>query len=192
MRKISVLAALFGAVLLGQQVSPEEEKEWVEVRKIKTLYEQAVSNNQIDKLQPYLAKNFRGVVLTGEEVKSFDDLKAVNLKIRQLIGSGGTYSVKVNYAPGVMFGNVAVAHGNTEDTVVTGGGKRFEFQTLWTVDLVKEPDGWKLFRIHSSIDPVNNVFVQDTVYYSKIFYGGGGALLGLIVGVVIRGMMGKR
>jgi len=44
----------------------------------------------------------------------------------------------VNYEPGTMFGNFAVAHGTAEETVVTGGGKRFEFASRWMANLIKE------------------------------------------------------
>jgi ketosteroid isomerase-like protein len=187
--KITGMLMLFYCSLMAQHTSPEEEREWVEIRKIKTVYEEAVNNNDLDKLRPYLANGFSGVLLTGDEVKSFDDLKAANQRIRQLVSS---YQVKVNYSPGTMSGNTAMAHGDTDDVVVTAGGKRLQFQSHWSADLIKDPAGWKLLRIHASMDPVNNVFVQNTVQYAKLGFGIGGLILGAVVGLVVRGLFGKR
>ncbi|MGH9659705.1 MAG: YybH family protein, partial [Bryobacteraceae bacterium] len=163
----------------------KEEAEWVEIRKLKTVYEQALSNNQLDQLEPYLAKNFRGVVFTGEELKSFAEVKTYHGKIRELIGAGGTYQVKVNHAPGTMLGDVAIAHGDTDEQVTTGGGKKYSFKTLWTVNLVKEAGSWKIFRLQASLDPLDNVFVQDTVRMVQLTFGIGGALGGALLAAVI-------
>lgn len=196
--RVSTIVTLVCASLCAQEatrVDPnaaKEEAEWVQIREIKTIYEQAMSQGEIDRLRPYLAKGFRGVVLTAEEVKSFDEVKAFYDRIRRMIGAGGSYQVKVNYAPGVMFGNLAVAHGDTEDRVVTSGGKQFSFRTLWTVNLVKEQDGWKLYRIQASLDPLDNVFVRETVRYAKLLFGAGGFLAGLVVTGVGRMLMSKR
>ena len=34
------------------------------------------------------------------------------------------------------------------------------------------------------MDPVNNVFVRDTVKYTGIFFGGGGVLVGALIGAL--------
>jgi len=35
--------------------------------------------------------------------------------------------------------------------------------------LIKEDGDWKLYRVQATMDPVNNVFVRDTVKYTGIF-----------------------
>jgi hypothetical protein len=168
-------------------ISPEEEAEWVKIRALKSVYEDAVSSNQIEKLKPYVAGNFHGVLVTGAEARSFDDLVKRNQEIHALIGEGGSYHVKVNYEPGTMFGHLAVANGTAEESVVTSSGKRFEFVSHWLVNLIKEDGAWKLYRIQSMLDPVDNVFVHDTVKYTRLFFGGGGLLIGAILGFAVRG-----
>jgi hypothetical protein len=168
--------------------SPEEEAEWVKIRALKTVYEDAVSSNQIEKLRPYVSRNFNGVLVTGADAHSFDDLVKRNQEIRELIGAGGSYQVKLNYEPGSMFGNLAVANGTSEETVVTGSGKRFEFVSRWLVNLVKEDGTWKLYRFQSTLDPVDNVFVHDTVKYTRLLFGGAGLMIGVLLGFVLRGL----
>lgn len=164
--------------------SAAEEAEWVKIRNIKAIYEDAVNTNQLDKLKPYIAKNFHGVMVNGREARSYDDLVKIVADVRALIGPGGTYQVKVTYEPGTMFGNLAVANGATEEHIVTGSGKRFDPTSTWLVNLIKEDGEWKLYRMQATMDPVNNVFVRDTVKYTGIFYGGGGVLAGFIIGAL--------
>jgi hypothetical protein len=175
---------MLGASLCMAQSAAEEEAEWVKIRNIKAIYEDAVNTNQIDKLRPYIAKNFHGVMVNGSEARSYDDLVKIMADARALIGAGGSYHVKINYEPGTMFGNLAVANGTAEESIVTGSGKRFDPTSTWLVNLIKEDGAWKLYRVQATMDPVNNVFVRDTVKYTSIFMGGGGALAGALIGAV--------
>jgi hypothetical protein len=167
--------------------TPEEEAEWMKIRELKSVYEHAVSSNQIEKLRPHIARNFHGILVTGAEARSFDDLIERNREIHDLIGDGGSYGVTLNYEPGSMFGNVAIASGTSEETVVTGAGKRFEFVSLWMANLIKEDGAWKLYRFQSTLNPVENVFVKDTLKYTGLIFGGGGLALGVLLGFALRG-----
>jgi hypothetical protein len=186
------LVFLLGAAACAQNAptarSAEEEAEWVKIRALKSVYEEAVGSNQVEKLRPYVTGNFHAVLVTGAEARSFDDLVKRNQEIHDLIGAGGTYQVKVNYEPGTMFGNLAVANGTAEESVVTGSGKRFEFVSRWLVNLLKEDGAWKLYRLQSTLDPVDNVFVHDTVKYTRLLFGGGGLVMGVLLGFVLRGL----
>jgi len=164
--------------------SAAEEAEWVKIRNIKAIYEDAVNSNQLERLQPYIAKNFHGVMVNGREARSYDDLVKIVADLRALIGAGGSYHVKISYEPGTMFGNMAVANGAAEESIVTGSGKRFEPTSTWLVNLIKEDGDWKLYRVRATMDPVNNVFVRDTVKYTGIFFGGDGVLVGALIGAL--------
>src|ERR1043166_3298806 len=133
--------------------SAAEEAEWVKIRNIKAIYEDAVNSNQIEKLKPYIAKSFHGVMVNGREARSYDDLVKIMADARALIGAGGSYHVKVSYEPGAMFGALAVANGTAEESIVTGSGKRFEAVSTWLVNLIKEDGAWKLYRVQATTDP---------------------------------------
>ena len=185
---IAITVFMFGICsIMAQPVaapSAAEEAEWVKIRNIKAIYEDAVNTNQLEKLKPYIAKNFHGGMVNGREARSYDDLVKIVADLRALIGAGGSYHVKVSYEPGTMFGDLAVANGAAEESIVTGTGKRFEPTSTWLVNLIKEDGEWKLYRVQATMDPVNNVFVRDTVKYTSIFFGGGGVLVGAILGAL--------
>ncbi|HEX3685354.1 MAG TPA: hypothetical protein VHU83_22665 [Bryobacteraceae bacterium] len=192
MKQSKWIVFLLSAVVMAQNAETrrpaDEEAEWAKIRALKSIYEDAVSSNQIEKLRPYIADNFHGVLVTGAEARSFDDLVKRNQEIRDLIGPGGSYHVKLTYEPGTMFGNLAVANGMADETVVTSSGKRFEYVSRWLVNLIKENGTWKLYRFQSTLNPVNNVFVQDTVKYTRLFFGGGGLVIGVLIGFLLRGL----
>src|SRR5262245_31094336 len=130
--------ALWASRCTAQYAAANEEAEWVNIRSIKTIYEDAVNTNQIEKLRPYVTKNFHGVMVNGQEARSYGALAKIMADARVLIGAGGSYRVKVNYEPGTMFGNLAVANGTAEESIVTGSGKRFDTTSTWLVNLIKE------------------------------------------------------
>src|SRR5437016_4775383 len=51
-------------------------------------------------------------------------------------------------------------------------------------NLIKEDGAWKLYRFQSTLDPVDNVFVHDTVKYTRLIFGGGGVAIGALLGLV--------
>lgn len=158
-----------------------EEQEWKSIQKMKKVYEAAVSSGKIDSLEPLLSKDFSGVMLTGVEVQNFQDLKKYNQEIWELIGKGGEYEVEISYEPGAMLGSLAFAKGITKDLVKTSVGKNFKFQSKWSAIFAKENGKWKIYRLHASMDPIDNVFVESFLNAAKIFW----AIIGFIVGVLI-------
>ncbi len=167
------------------QLSSEEEAEWVEIRKIKGVYEEAIAKNDLSQLKPYLAENFSGAMVTGEEVKSYDEMQSYNQRIWKMIGQGGSYKVKVEYAPGYMKGDAAMAHGTTLDQVKTSEGTEYKFGSIWTATLLKEAGKWKLFRLHASMDPINNTFVKSFSKAAAYKYGVFGLVIGLLGGMLL-------
>ncbi|MFN8392048.1 MAG: nuclear transport factor 2 family protein [Bdellovibrionota bacterium] len=173
-------------------VSPEEQAEWAQIRKIKDVYEQASETGNFDQLEPLLAPGFTAVMVTGEEVKSLKDLKDYNAKMRGLIGEGGTYSMKANYEPGVFFGNTALGFGTTEERVVTNEHKEYNFNSRWTAMVTKADGAWKLARVHVSMDPLQNAFVTTFRERATRLYGMGGIVVGLLFGALLGVQLAKK
>jgi hypothetical protein len=85
-----------------------------------------------------------------------------------------------------LYGDIAVSHGTTDESIRTAAGKVYHFPMLWTAVSRKENDAWKVIRMHGSIDPLTNVFVMTQLNATKWIYGLGGLLLGLLVGILTR------
>jgi ketosteroid isomerase-like protein len=169
-------------------VHADEEADRVTLRNIKSAYEEALNSDNVNKLAALLDPNFSGVVVTGEEIKGLEGLQRYWGKIKELIGPGGTYHVKVNAerADTEFLGDVAVSHGTTDETVRTDKGRNFEFNSLWTAVCRKQNGEWKVVRIHAAMNPVNNAFTSTFMRVAKLAYGGGGLGIGFLLGFLTR------
>ena len=173
--------------LLAQAPStPQDEAEHQGIRALRTVYEQAVRENRLELLQPYLHPDFTGVMLTGRPVTSFGDLQAYWRDIRALIGEGGSYTTTVKPEWSTLFsGDVALARGTTDDVVVTAEGKEFRFESFWTAVLQKHEERWTIRRVQGSIDPVTNPFVREFARRAVLRSALLSALAGVVVGAVL-------
>jgi ketosteroid isomerase-like protein len=150
---------------------------------LKTIYEQAANEGKPELLKPYLDLEFSGVMVTGDEVDSFDSLEKYWAKIQKLLGEGGKYHVKVDVpALSILSGDLAVAHGTTVEEVTTSRGKQYNFTGRWTAVCRKREGQWKVLRIQGSMDPIANPFVLAAVSSASLFAGTVAGIAGLVVG----------
>src|SRR5688572_6794346 len=171
-------------------VAATEEAEHESLRQMRTAYERAIRENDIDALAPYFSEQFHGVMLTGRVVTNIEELKRFWADMRALIGEGGSYTTTLNPERSVIVGDVALARGSSDDVVVTSEKEEFRFTSYWTAVLQKQAGQWKLVQVQGTIDPIDNPFVREfnrrenrvVIPLSAI----GGVVLGLIVGWVIR------
>lgn len=172
------------------------ESEWQKIRPLAGIYEQAVSNGNLDLLAPHLDDAFTGVTVTGIPVRSLDGLKEYYRRMKETIGATGTISSEVSFEqPGFMRGDIAVTRGITRDVVTTDTGKVFPYTSQWTVVLSKVGDSWKILRLHASMDPVDNSFASFFRNQSSRYYGIIGFILGAVLGsgfMIVRGRYRER
>jgi ketosteroid isomerase-like protein len=162
------------------------------LRRLKSGYEQAIRENRVDALRPYLHADFHGVMVTGRAVDSFEDLQKYWRDIKDLIGEGGTYTTTVNPELSEILGDVALARGTTDDVVVTNDRHEFRFRSLWTAVLQKQDGQWKIRRVHGSIDPVDNPFVREFMRRAIVRTAGIGTVAGLVLGLLVGLVWGRR
>jgi ketosteroid isomerase-like protein len=166
-----------------------EDEERNALRALKAVYEQAVNEDKLDLLAPHVDAEFLGVMQTSEAVRGADGLAAYWKKIKDLMGAAGRYHVTVTTEPAQFFGDLALAHGTTDD-VVTLPGKEYHFGGQWTAVCRKRGGEWKIYRLHASMDPLDNPFVTDRVKAGRWLFGGAllvaGLAMGLVLGRVLR------
>lgn len=171
--------------LLRQTACGQEEAEHEALRKLKAVYEEAINSNDLAKMLPHLGQNVSGVMLTGEEVKGFQDIQAYWDKIKRMMGEGGRYEVKLNPNRSELFGDIALAHGSTEDVVRANTGKTYRFGSHWTAVCRKENGQWKILRMQGTMDPIGNPFVNARVQFNRVIWGLGGLITGAVLVMLV-------
>ncbi len=170
----------------------QEEADHQALRAIKSLYEDAIQSNNLEKLRPHVADDFSGIMVTNEAVEGMEEMKKYWDQIKKLMGEGGSYTVIVEPERSWIHGDLALAKGSTQDLVKTGSGTEYTFQSRWTALLQKENGTWKLLRIHGSMDPLKNAFVLAEIRATRWLAGGIMLAVGLLVGWLIRGRIGRK
>jgi ketosteroid isomerase-like protein len=169
----------------------DDEADHEALRKLRAVYEQAVKEDRVDLLAPHLDPEFTGVMLTGERVVGLDGMRAYWQKVKDLMGPGGRYTVTVEPDLSTLLGDVALAKGATSDVVVTDRGE-YRFKSQWTAVCRRVGGEWKILRVQGSMDPVGNPFVKKFLAASALWSGGGGAGVGLALGLVSGILIGRR
>jgi ketosteroid isomerase-like protein len=173
-----------------------EEADHEALRRLKTAYEEAVRNNQIDALASHFHPDFHGVMVTGRPVNSFADVQQYWRDIHGLMGEGGTYATAVNPERSVILGDIALARGTTADVVKTSDGHEYRFTTLWTATLQRDGTDWKIRSVQGTMDPIANPFVREFTKRAlvRVASGVGAAsiLLGALIGAVWQRRRGSR
>jgi Domain of unknown function (DUF4440) len=151
----------------------------------KSIYEKAIEERNLTTLEPFLAKDFSAVMITGDEVTDYDGLKKYWQKVEQFIGDDGQYTVSIRPEKTAFIGEFAYSTGIAKEHVVRSG-KHIDLTSKWTAIARKEGDTWKLVRIQASIDPVNNPIIS-VLNKGKIWLTGtlaavGGLILGWLFG----------
>lgn len=163
-----------------------EEADHEALRSLRRVYEEAAAKGDPAPLEPYLAPGFTGVMINGDEITSYAGLAEFWREIQRQMGSGGRYSVVVKpAAKSLLFGDLAVARGSTEDLVVTGGGRELRFTSQWTAVCQKLDGRWKILRVQGTVDPIENPFVGALLKARGLAAGAGGLVAGLLLGFLV-------
>jgi ketosteroid isomerase-like protein len=183
--------ALVGLSFAGAADNPVDEAAHAALRNIRATYEKAASTGDLAPLKALFAPETSAVMTLGTEIKSFAELEAHWSYVRGLLGEGGTYQTTLKPETSLIFGDLALARGLSDEVARTGNGREFRFESKWTA-VCRQIDGqWKVLRLHASMDPVNNVFTAAFQKQTRLTYGVGGIGLGLVVGLIL-GRLFKR
>jgi ketosteroid isomerase-like protein len=188
-RSLFVLAVL---LVFSSMLQADDEADRNALRKISSTYEDALNSNDLAKLKPVLADGFTGVMISGDEIKSFDDLQAFWKKIWDLVGAGGSYHVKVVTDQTDFFGDVAVSRGYSEEVFHTGKGKEFAFRPRWTAITKRQNGEWKIYRVEGTLNPMDNAIITEIVRRARIIVGASGLLAGLVLGFLAGGLWSRK
>jgi uncharacterized protein (TIGR02246 family) len=88
--------------------------------------------------------------------------------------------------------DTALAYGTMEDHYVLRDGMEFNLHSRWSCTLVKEKGQWLLANAHLSADAFRNEVMWQAVKKTMWWAGGGGALIGLLIGLVGMAILKRR
>jgi hypothetical protein len=121
-------------------------------------------------------------------------MEKYNEGVMAYLGEGAKHHVTLKPELSDIYGDIALARGSSDESV-TMHGKDYDFQSQWTAVFHKEDGQWKCVRLHISMNPFNNVFIDAKVNAAKLTslgWGGGlGVLIGLIAGLGF-GRLGRK
>jgi len=164
---------------------PDEEALHQELRGLKKSYEDAVNSGNLAPLAPVFGPQTSGVVATNEEFHTLDEMQQIFDRFKSTLGPGYIYRVTLNPERSLIYGDIAVCRGTSDEYIKSGSGNEFKLQTRWTAVLQRENGQWYLLRSQVSMDPFHNS-VSDYFFGSvKRIYGGGGLAIGLVAGVLL-------
>jgi ketosteroid isomerase-like protein len=164
---------------------PDEESLHQELRGMKKIYEDAVNSGDLKTLAPVFGPQTSGVVATNEEFHTLDEMQQIFDRFKSTLGPGYTYRVTLNPERSLIYGDIAVCRGTSDEYVKSGNGHEFNLTTRWTAVLRRENGQWHLLRSQVSMDPFHNPVTEYFFASVKKIYGGGGLAIGLVVGILL-------
>jgi ketosteroid isomerase-like protein len=190
-----LLLVLLAAILcsLGNAIAQEEDDaDHQALREMKSVFEKAASENQLDLLAPYLHEPFSVVTYTDREFTDFEKFKQRWQKTRDEIVGTGSYKVTLLPERSEIYGDIAIARGDSENVLVTSAGNRYEFTSHWTAVFRKVDGQWKIVRVHSSLDPFGNPMIVGAIQQRLLQVGIGAALGGVVTGALATYLVARR
>jgi len=190
MFRVIITLFLFMGIFANAEEANKEDHDTF--RKLKVVYEDAVNNNKMETLKPYLHKDFSFVTLTNRHFNDFESFHKQWQITREKLLKGGTYNITLKPDYSQIVGDTAITKGTSTSVLVTGDSETFEFSESWTAVCVKEDGQWKVIRIHSSIDPFKNPFIVSEVKKRITKYCIISLLVGLIAGFLLKILLSKK
>jgi ketosteroid isomerase-like protein len=183
-------ALMAGTPAMAQQEA--DEADHAALREYKALFEKAASDNQLDLLKPLLHEPFSVVTYTDREFTDFEAFKTRWQKTRDEIVGNGSYKVTLKPERSLIYGDMAIARGDSDNVLVTSAGNEYRFTSHWTAVFRKQDGQWKVVRVHSSLDPFGNPMVVGEVKRRMMQAALAAALGGLLIGGIVAYLMARR
>lgn len=185
----SMLCLMFG--LVGSAGAEERPQDHDALRALLIKGAEALNTGNIDMMAPLLHKQF--TIITVDNQK-FTQLAAFKSYWNGLLQGEGRLITKIEAKPVAdeltqFLGNdVGVVHGTSADVYHFRDGDVRTMDTRWTAVVAKEDGIWKLVKLHSSVNLLNNPLLTATRQWSATIAAISAAvtlLLGLVVGLIL-------
>lgn len=188
------LAAL--AMLGWSQAAQAQEKKAAEdpahdeLRQVKAGLEDAFNKRDIKKMLEFLHPDVVVIWQNGEVSKGHKEVEEYYQKM--LLSKDAivdTISADVQPAQlSTLLGkdkSVALSFGTLGDKYKLRDGKKFDLNSHWSATLVKDGKRWLILNAHVSANVFENQVMLLAIKQTALWVGGGGALAGLLMGILV-------
>lgn len=151
------------------------------LRALGSRYEQAINQLNLNSLADSVLPEASAVFMTNDELKGLPAMQEFIEGVQKEIGEGSVYEVKLRPGTTEFHGDVAIAHGESDESVTFPNGKRISYVTRWTAVLKKVDGIWKASRLHVSLDPIDNPIIALREGLRHWTWAGGGVILGILL-----------
>lgn len=185
-------------VLLGTAVVPAQNADQVAeheaLRKLKADVVNAINTKNFKAIDSLLHKPFLSTVITQD---SFNEAGTIiawfeNLFTRNFLRlSKVQMDADADELAQIYTGTFAVARGSTKERYELADGRGFDMQGRWTATAIKQDGTWKVLAVHTGTNFLDNPVI-NTIERNALYFAGGGAGVGAIVGILCGFFMGRR
>ncbi|MEZ6069925.1 MAG: nuclear transport factor 2 family protein [Pirellulales bacterium] len=183
---------LLVAPLVAAGTELDDEADHEALRQLRALAERAINENRLELFEPYLDKDFWIVTYTDRQFSDFETFQARWQQTRDELLAGGSYTTKMIPERSLIFGDIAVTRGDSENVLINGSGEEFHFTSHWSAICRKVDGKWKVVQAHSSLSPFDNPMLRSAVKGMMIKSGAGCALVGLAAGWCVAAWWNRR
>jgi ketosteroid isomerase-like protein len=152
------------------------------LRNLKTVFENAINQNDMETIRPYLDDEFTVVTYTDREFTDFDAFKAQWVKTRKKLLGNGSYYVELIPHRSTIYDDTAIARGDSKNLMITECGETYKFSAKWSAVCRKVDGEWKILRAHNSLDPFGNPILRRKVLKYGLILGVTAVAAGLALG----------
>jgi len=143
------------------------------------------NHGDMDRLLTFLDTN---VVVTWQNGEVCEGTAAVKAYYDRMMKGDHPVVSKVTSDPKVLGrhyqGDWAVSWGNLNDRFVLTDGRELPLNSKFTATIARRGDHWLVTAFHVSVNAFDNPVMSVAIKKVSLFVGIGGAIAGLIVGVV--------
>jgi ketosteroid isomerase-like protein len=173
------------------QSTPAEHPAHKELRALKDELAAAFSKRDLDALLKHLHKD---AVVTWQNAVVSRGHKGVRDYYEKMLIGDKSIVIDVKSAPevaelSVLHGGenplTAVAYGTLNDQYKLRDGMEVKLDSVWSAALVKEDGRWLIADFHASTNTFDNAVMNIAVKKTMTMAGGGGAVVGLLLGIVL-------
>lgn len=173
-----LISLLFSSAAFAQTPAPDDghAADRAALRELGSRYEQAINSGNLLPLAPSIAPEASAVFVTNDEVQGLEAMQKYFDSIKERLGKNSSYVIKLTPDHTEFFGDIALAHGRSDETAKLGNGREYSFTTHWTAVLRKENGAWMAHRLHVSMDPFDNPVIKARIQFTHLI----AAAIGLV------------